>query len=267
MVGARSRPGWNRWVVITVLMIAGGFCALFVVVAVRVQPRNASEISTSTQESWGRFLLEVYAPRRENPQADCVTRLQLIADSLTAELDAAPVHVSVGLDSTINAVSLPGRHVVVYDGLLHDVESENEITMILAHEIGHFEANHIVEAFGRRMFLTMAAMGAGQLPVLGPILIQLGELGELSFSREAEREADSIGLEILHEYYGHVGGSTEFFERRLEEGEFGAAMEFFSTHPLSRKRIEAIMEQARNEGWPTEASLPALEPCATTALD
>ena len=105
--------------------------------------------------------------------------------------------------------------------------------------------------------------GVGQLPVLGPILVQLGELGELSFSRQAEREADAIALELLHGYYGHVGGSTGFFERRLEEGEVPAAMEFFSTHPLSQKRIEAIMAQSRNEGWIVNSSRPAPESCGS----
>lgn len=245
----------------SIIIAVAGFCALFVALALKIQPHPPSEISEATAESWGSFLLEVYAPRRESPRADCVLRLQSIADSLTSMNDIRPVTVSVALDSTINAVSLPGRRIVMHVGLLNDVQSENEITMILAHEIGHHEASHILEAFGRRAALTFASMGAGQLPIIGPILIQLGELGDLSFSRDAEFEADALGLAMLQGYYGHVGGCAEFFERRLDEGEWESATEFLNTHPLSRRRIEALLTRARNEGWGSGESLPAPPPC------
>jgi len=261
MIKKRTANGNRRWILVTISIAAVGFSALFVAVVMQARQRTPEEISQTTQETWGRFLLEIYAPRRESPQAACVVRLQAIADSLTTTLHTTPVHVSVALDKKINAVSLPGRRVVVYDGLMLDVESENEIAMILAHEIGHHEANHILEAFGRRAFLGLASMGAGQIPVLGPILVQIGELGELSFSREAELEADRIGLRALHDYYGHVGGSTGFFERRLKEGEIPAAMELLSTHPLSEKRIESLKILSRNQGWEARPVAPALEPC------
>lgn len=261
---ARSSPGRapRRWVLTTIAIAASGFCALFVAVAMRTPVRNASEMSASAQDSAGRFLLELFAPLRQNPGADCVVAVQGLADALTRENGFAPVHVSVCRDSTINAVSLPGRRIVVFEGLLADVTSENELTMVLAHEIGHHEANHIVEAFGRSMILTLASGGAGQIPVLGPILVQLGGLGNLRLSREAESEADALALDMLHTHYGHVGGSTGFFERRLEgEGQEAAAFEFLETHPVSRTRIEAITEQARREGWESGPVRPALPGC------
>jgi len=118
MVSNRANPAARRWIIITIVIAVLGFCALFLAIAIRTPARNAGEMSASAQDSAGRFLLELFAPLRQNPGADCVVRVQDLADAITTGNGYAPVHVSVSRDSTINAVSLPGRRVVVFEGLL-----------------------------------------------------------------------------------------------------------------------------------------------------
>lgn len=262
MRSQRRDPSGRPWIIFTAVVVGLGLATVFTVLALSLRSHASDEITASTQESWGRYLLELYAPDRESPRASCVLELQAIADSLSQIAAAEPVHISVSRAPAINAVSLPGRRIVLYQGLLDDAESENELTMILAHELAHHEGNDILEAFGRNTALSIASAGFGTVPVLGVILAEVGRLGELSFSREAERAADQLALDWLDAYYGHAGGATDFFERHDPDDDWAEDLEFLSTHPLYMNRVEALEMQIRNAGYARGAVAASPDVCA-----
>jgi Zn-dependent protease with chaperone function len=161
-------------------------------------------------------------------------------------------------DPDPNAMALPGGWIGVTDGLLAAVGSENELALVIGHELGHFRHRDHLRGLGRGI---AAALVLGELGGGGELLGGLGglaiHLAERGFDREQERAADLFGLELVEAEYGHVAGAFDFFARLPEDGN-GRLAGYLSTHPLHAERIEALRREARRRGWPLEGALTPL---------
>lgn len=171
--------------------------------------------------------------------------LQALLDRMVASLPPQPLEFQVHVEdnSAVNALALPGGHMVVYTGLLDEVESENELAMILGHELGHFSKRHHLRGLGRGLvFLVLSAIVLGEQSGITQFL--QGSLGqvEAKFSQRQEREVDEFGLHLLHKTYGHVGGATDFFERTQKEKSRSNLAYFFASHPSPTNRVDHLKE-------------------------
>jgi predicted Zn-dependent protease len=154
-------------------------------------------------------------------------------------------------DNTLNAFALPGGYIGVHTGLILAAQTESELAGVLAHEIAHVTQRHIarmVAAQDRNALPSLAAlalailaaransqMGAAALATAQATAIQ----SQLDFTREHEREADRVGLQILEGANYDPRGMSGFFERlqkytRLYENN---APGYLRTHPLTTERI------------------------------
>ena len=184
--------------------------------------------------------------------------LQGIVDRMSEQLPERelPYRVVVIDDPTVNAAAVPGGWILVFRGLLDSVESENELAMILGHELAHHVHRDHLEHMGRRL-----VVGAALNAVLGGTtgLEGLGQAGiqglSLKMSRDDEREADALGLELLQATYGHVGGSTDFFERMIRS-DSSEALAWLQTHPLSAERVQRLRDLAAERGYPVAGPRP-----------
>jgi predicted Zn-dependent protease len=77
----------------------------------------------------------------------------------------------------------------------------------------------------------------------------LDALGDLSYSRRQENQADAFALACLQQAYGHVGGAGAFFEMIEYKG---LRVQLLDTHPLPRARIDRIEELIREAGLTVE---------------
>ena len=114
----------------------------------------------------------------------------------------------------INAYAIPGDKILVTRGLWDTVKSENELAMVLAHELGHFKLRHHLKAYGRVgivMFLMIPFTGQD----LGAELIQMILDNVVSgYQRQQEIAADDFGLSLMQKEYGdQSAGLTSFFEK------------------------------------------------------
>ena len=147
---------------------------------------------------------------------------------------------------TINAMAMPGGHIVVFTGLLEKVGSENELAFILAHEIGHYAHRDHLRGFGRAMvFMTVSAALFGADSGVSRIIGQALNLTEMSFSRDQETWADEYAQDTVNCYYGHVAGATDFFNNIPTEKDPGKFGHYFASHPENKRRIENLEERAR----------------------
>lgn len=142
----------------------------------------------------------------------------------------------------INAFAAPGGVVVVNTGLLRAVSTPEELAGVLAHEIAHAELRHglkiMAKGLGLRTLLSLALGDYG-----GTVLAEgMKQLGELNFSREAEREADQEGLRRLVAARIDPQGMVRFFELLEKERQL-APPEFLSTHPSTAERIAALKKE------------------------
>ncbi len=184
-----------------------------------------------------------------DPTEDVLERLLDHADDMGYDFELA---VAPGND--INAFALPGGGIVIMRALLSQAESENEVAMVLAHELGHFAHRDHLRGLGRGLVIaSLSALMFGD-DTIGRVLGSTLNLAQLSYSRGQETAADIYGLQLLNKAYGHVGGSTAFFERLLEKDIPGLA--WATSHPLSRKRISTIQAHIGQRGYAQQATLP-----------
>jgi predicted Zn-dependent protease len=160
-----------------------------------------------------------------------------------------PYTFSVADYREINAFSLPGGPVWIDRGVLSASANESQVAGVLAHEIAHIAlrhaANQLMASMLARWSLTaLGAMlgntgGAGTAQIAGAFVTN-GVF--LKFSRDDEREADRVGLQIMTKAGWDPRGMIELFEmlRREERRDPGAVEEFFSTHPSPEDRIAEL---------------------------
>ena len=160
-------------------------------------------------------------------------------------------------DSTINAFALPGGFIGVHTGLLLSAQSESEVASVLSHEIAHVTQKHLARMMQTQktsqitsiVALAVAILAArSNSQVSSAAMATAGALNvqnQLNFTREHEREADRIGLQILEESGFDPRGMPAFFERlqrgtRLYET---SAPAYLRTHPLTYERIADIQNR------------------------
>ena len=196
-----------------------------------------------------------------SPADDRLYRTQQLVDRLAAHWPESPYAFRVEIDDTdvANAMALPGGLIIVTEGLLDEVESENELAFVLGHELGHFRNRDHLRALGRGIVLSLffAATTGNDVSGLG---IKVSDLALRGFSRSQEHAADEFGLAVVNAHYGHLDEAWRLFERWHESG--GATSNiaaYASTHPQPDDRIRELERLAEREGWATQGPVTALD--------
>ena len=142
----------------------------------------------------------------------------------------------------INAFAVPGGHVYIHTGLINAAGNASEVAGVMAHEIAHVLARHSTQQISRQYGLSVLAGAVlGQNPgVLQQLAAQIVAGGTLArFSREAEEEADALGVQAMNQAGYNPRGMVTMFQKLLanRQSSPGAVERFFSTHPLTQDRI------------------------------
>jgi len=167
-------------------------------------------------------------------------------------------------DKSINAFALPGGFIGVHTGLIVSAETESELASVLGHEIGHVTQKHIARMFSQQgtnsmialASIILAAVAASRNPNAAQGLAVGGQAlaiqNQLAYSRDAEREADRVGFQILQAGGFDVQGMPDFFQRMqransiMESGVPG----YVRTHPLTTDRIADMQDRVRGLAKP-----------------
>jgi predicted Zn-dependent protease len=192
--------------------------------------------------------------RKETPElrdAETVAYIRTLGRTLVAQAAGPkyPYSFSVADYREINAFALPGGPVWIHRGILHAATNESQVAGVVAHEIAHISQRHSASQ------LTKAMMANWGLGVLGAMLGNDGGATAakaaaaflasgifLKFGRDAEREADRVGLQMMTRAGWDGRGMVELFEiLRLEQKRDPTRVEaFFSTHPPPQDRIDRL---------------------------
>lgn len=177
-----------------------------------------------------------------------ITRLgrQIVAQTPMANL---PWHFHVVDDPAINAFAIPGGHVYIHTGLIANADNAAELAGVMAHEISHVVARHSTEQISRQYGLSVLAgialgQNAGALTELAAQIVAGGTLAR--FSREAEREADELGIQYMYAANYDPRGMASMFRELLEHQKSrpGSVERFFSTHPATEERVRDAENRA-----------------------
>lgn len=148
-----------------------------------------------------------------------------------------------------NASMAPNGVMIVWSGLLLRAENEAQVAAVIGHEIGHYLRRHslqrmkdMVERADGLLVFSMA-MGLAGIPSLADLASTLTVLGQFSFSREHEREADGYGAVLMSKAGYDAAEASKVWSGLQEEltalgkGEGSSA---YSTHPPRKEREEAL---------------------------
>ena len=157
-------------------------------------------------------------------------------------------------DKTANAFCMPGGKIVVNEGILAYATTEDELAIVLGHEIAHAVAKHSAERISQQMLVKYGgAVLDGALNMKSPLTRTLAQsvygLGAqygvmLPYSRSNETEADHLGL-IFATMAGYNPNAAVSFWKRMSVGG-QSTPEFFSTHPSDVTRIRNLEKLISN---------------------
>jgi predicted Zn-dependent protease len=154
----------------------------------------------------------------------------------------------------INAFALPGGHVYVYSGLILAARSEAELASVLGHEVGHVTSRHAARSLGTAFGLeTLSRLAMGDDPgTVAQLAAAIAAQGYMSrHSRDAEREADSRGLDYLIAAGYDPNAMPSFFDTLARQSGSAHALEkFFASHPQPGERAQALRQAIRDRRSP-----------------
>lgn len=248
--GAAPHQGFghsHRRLIIEIVAAIGGLL-LILVLSMRLASCAAGSMVRFVPVSVDRQLgelaaLAVSGSKCENAEAQAY--VQGILDQLLAASgdQRFTFTMSIADSDAINAFAAPGGIVVVNRGLLEKAETGEEVAGVLAHEIQHVLGRHgmvnILRQAGGKIIIGIA-LGWADVDVL---FSYAGDLMDLAYSRDHERDADNAGRAIMKKAGMDPRGLARFFARLKAEG--GAQPPpILSTHPDHDERIAAAERDA-----------------------
>ncbi|MDX2309107.1 MAG: M48 family metallopeptidase [Hyphomicrobium sp.] len=226
----------------------------------------AGFLPDSARQTLGRQVLDsMTSGRRQCDDPKGVAAVERLRDRLSAGAGGKSFKVVVVDWDLFNAFATPGEQIVLTRGLIEKAKGPDELAGVLAHEMGHGIELHpesgLVRAIGLAAAVELMLGGSGGT------LANVGlYLAQMSYSRDAEREADVRALELLKTAEVSPYGLLAFFERVLEiegkePGEKGSKIaNVFASHPLTEER-KAMVEAVK-----PYSSRPSLEEADWQAL-
>lgn len=185
------------------------------------------------------------------------TNAYLKQNGLEAEIKNFQWEFNLVKDDAVNAFCMPGGKIVVYEGLMKIVASDDELAVVVGHEVAHAVAKHSNERMSQQIMAQYGAAVLGQAiskqtqaiqQVAGSVYGLGAQYGVmLPFSRKHESEADYMGL-ILMTIAGYNADAAIPFWQKMSASGGGQVPEFMSSHPSGSTRIRDI-----------ERALPAIK--------
>ena len=179
------------------------------------------------------------------------TEAYLRQNGLAAEVKNFQWEFNLVADDQVNAFCMPGGKIVVYEGLMKLVTSDDELAVVIGHEVAHAVAKHSNERLSQQMLAQTGAQllnyslaekstaiqtAASTIYGLGA---QVGVM--LPFSRKHETEADYMGL-VLMRMAGYNPDVAVGFWQKMSASGSGSVPELLSTHPSDARRISDIQK-------------------------
>lgn len=238
-----KKKSWLTVVVILALVVAG--CRT-------VPMTGRTQLMLTFESSENAMGVSAYAEYMQKEKPSSNTRqqevLKRVGNALVAHTgDTGYAWEFNVLESrTINAWCLPGGKIAVYTALMKKFNNEAELACVVAHEIAHAIARHGGERMSWNYLMALGSLGVSAignnwLETVYGIGAEYGVM--LPYSRDHEREADSIGLTLMAKAGYNPNAAVDFW-KRFSGGESASILDMFtSTHPCDAERIGLISSQ------------------------
>jgi predicted Zn-dependent protease len=170
-------------------------------------------------------------------------------------------------DPVLNAFAFPGGFIGFHSGLILTAQTESELAAVMGHEIGHVAQRHIARMLGSQKndylipiaALILAALAARSSPDAAMGVLMGGQgiaiQKQINFTREAEREADRVGYQILRDGGYDTNGMLTFFGRMqyASRNYSDNGLSYLRSHPLTSERMADIQGRLFGERYKQRA--------------
>lgn len=219
---------------------------------------SEKQVNGMSVQSYRQTLNEANKKNKLNTDPATLARVRAISNRLIAQTSvfrpdakAWAWEVNVEQNEQVNAYCMPGGKIMVFTGLIDKLKAtDDELGAVIGHEIAHALREHGRErmsmAYAQQGLLTGLAILAGtsKKKTAAQVGVQAAAIGSQLFfslpnSREQEREADRIGLELSARAGYDPNGAVSLWQKMQAQGG-KTPPEFFSTHPSSANRIQDL---------------------------
>lgn len=218
----------------------------------------ASQVVGMSSQAYTQTLKEAEKKNTLNTDKAQLARVRSISNRLIAQVgvfrpDAAQWKWEVNVEKSdqINAYCMPGGKIMVLTGLMDKLHAtDDELGAVIGHEIAHALREHgrermsqaYLQQFGLQALAAMLSKGTSA--AIGNASMQAASLGSQLFfalpnSREQEREADKIGLELSARAGYNPDAAVTLWQKMATQGG-SKPPEFLSTHPANENRIAEL---------------------------
>lgn len=212
---------------------------------------SAAEVDAASAQSYRKMLQEAERKKQLNLDAAMLARVQGIAKRLVGQTthfrpDAQGWRweTNVFHSEEVNAFCMAGGKIGIYTGLIEKLKiTDDELAAVMGHEIAHALREHVREQVSRQQAARLPGIvvaivtGNQALADLGDTLTQVSFT--LPRSREAESEADQIGVELAARAGYDPRAAISLWQKMNQLGG-GRPPEFLSTHPSPDSRQQDL---------------------------
>ncbi|HPN88053.1 MAG TPA: M48 family metalloprotease [Candidatus Omnitrophota bacterium] len=153
----------------------------------------------------------------------------------------------------LNAFTTPGGNIYVYTGLMNKLQSDEAIAGVIAHEIGHCAARHVVKKYQASvgydtlasLILNNLKMSAATKQVVSLSSSTLMNLVFSSYSRQDEYEADRLAVKYMYLSWLNPEGMVEALQLLKKESQGSEGLLILRSHPFLDDRIKAVKEEIK----------------------
>lgn len=155
------------------------------------------------------------------------------------------IQVVVVESDMVNAFALPGGFIVVFSGILDIIDDEQELAGLLAHEASHINGRHSLRMMARSLsFYLLLSIVSGDFGGFSSVIIENSSMvGNLSFSRGIEKEADLEGVKLMNTSKLDPQGMIDLFEK------FGNLRDSKDQEVTNRSDMDTSLTQDSTSTW------------------
>ena len=142
----------------------------------------------------------------------------------------------------INAFVTADGSIYFTEGLLNEINNDEELAFVLAHELGHYVHRDHLKFVSRQILAAMilSAVNMGQSSHFSSLAGSINNISNIKYSQKQETNADIYANHIILTMYGTNNGGIEFFTRIQKKENLPQFIHYISTHPSPQNRIKVL---------------------------
>lgn len=228
--------------------------ALFICLTFTTFASNLSNVEKREAQEGAKYFKEVLKTAKISNDRHTLNKIKKIGMKIAKETkkDYDWEFVLVEKD-VVNAFCLPGGKIIVYTGMMSIIQNDDQLATVISHEVAHVLLRHGGIRGKMNMILSMpkvvgkATVGQFIPPMFHGVIEKVYDTGKditmmKPFGRNQEREADRVGLQLMHKAGFEIDEAVTLWEN-MSRMSTNNTPEFLSTHPNYTNRIMNIKKE------------------------